>query len=182
MLLGVHRGISVANIDMSDDNLEILVPNGGSSPLYCLKSDGNLLWAKALAYDVHDISIGDIDGDSCLELAVGTLGENKLWVLDDTMNTHGCDNAGVEEKEFKSSKIPQLKTIKDKIMFYLPRDGVVSLRLYDICGRLVEELISKSNFNSGNYTIKLSNIKSGIYFAYLVHNNEKLSAKIVLIK
>ena len=23
--------------------------------------------------DVHDISIGDIDGDSCLELAVGTL-------------------------------------------------------------------------------------------------------------
>ena len=41
--------------------------------LVCLNHDGALLWSIAVdSSDVHTPSIGDIDNDGCLEIAVGT--------------------------------------------------------------------------------------------------------------
>ena len=184
----VHRGISVANIDRTDDELEILIPNNDLSTLYCLNHDGSVLWSITLAGDVHDISIGDIDCDSCLELAVGTYGQYKLWVIDDLGNTHGCDNpSGITEDRSQKTEV-RIQNFNDRLMFYLPYSGSVSLRVYDICGREVREPIN-SYFAAGSHTIRLSGIgsgdpilPSGIYFAHLVYNDRKYNIKLLIIK
>jgi hypothetical protein len=177
----VHRAVSIADID-GDDNLEILVPNVDST-LYCLNHDGSILWSIELAFDVHNITIADIDCDSCLELAVGTQGEYKLWVLDDVNNTSGCAKpTGINEDKEKP-KAMWLKVIGlgNEIRFYIPKSGVVNLHLYDICGRLVKQVLN-SVMNKGEHHIKLSFLPNGIYFVHLKYQGSNCISKITVIK
>jgi hypothetical protein len=70
-----------------------------------------------------------------------------------------------------------------KIKFSLPENTFVSLKVYDITGKLVSELIN-SQFESGVYTIDFSanGISSGTYFYRLSTNGYTQVKKMVLIK
>jgi len=77
---------------------------------------------------------------------------------------------------------------KLRIRFSLKNDGLVSLTVHDIQGRLVRTMISGS-LKSGNYTLqwdgkdeKGRKVASGIYFYQLKTNNEKLITKSVLMR
>jgi outer membrane protein assembly factor BamB len=178
----VHRAPSIADID-GDDNLEILVPNMDGNTLYCLNHDGSILWSIELAKDVHNITIADIDCDSCLELAVGIHGEYKLWVLDDVNNTSGCARATGINEDKEKTKAMWLKVIGlgNEIRFYIPKSGVVNLHLYDICGRLVKQVLN-SVMNKGEHHVKLSFLPNGIYFVHLKYQGSNCISKITVIK
>ena len=70
-----------------------------------------------------------------------------------------------------------------KISFSLPKSGFVSLKVYDILGKEVANLVN-SNMNVGSYSYEFnaSNLTSGIYFYKLESNGFMETKKMMLIK
>ena len=75
----------------------------------------------------------------------------------------------------------RIEHFNDRIVFYLPYSGDVSLRVYDICGRLEGELLNGA-IEGGSHIVKLPDMRNGIYFVRLIYNNELHTAKFVSIK
>lgn len=69
------------------------------------------------------------------------------------------------------------------IRFSVEKSNLLSLRIYDISGRLVDELIN-SKLAAGDHEIqwKASNHPSGVYFIQLVSGNKVQTEKVLLIK
>ncbi|MBN8572089.1 MAG: T9SS type A sorting domain-containing protein [Ignavibacteria bacterium] len=69
------------------------------------------------------------------------------------------------------------------IKFEIPQSDFVNLSVYDINGKLVEELVNE-NISAGIYEVKFSgkNLSSGIYFYRLKSSNSVLTNKMTLIK
>jgi photosystem II stability/assembly factor-like uncharacterized protein len=69
------------------------------------------------------------------------------------------------------------------IKFGLTKPGMVNIKVYDITGKIVEELIS-SNYNPGSYDVKWDAAKysSGVYFYTIVTNEFAQTKKMVLVK
>jgi outer membrane protein assembly factor BamB len=182
----VHRGISIADIDM-DNKLEVLLPNAGFplniDTLFCLNGeDGSLLWEKQLGYDIHDITVADIDNDGCVELIIGTNRDSTIWALDDIGNFTNCGCMGTEEKS-KELKVEsfEFKVIKEKIYLSVPNTIEADIKLYDLCGRLKENVYS-GTLTKGNYTFIPKIQIAGIYFINLKIGNYKETKKLILIK
>jgi photosystem II stability/assembly factor-like uncharacterized protein len=70
-----------------------------------------------------------------------------------------------------------------KINFALPKQGLVTLRIYDILGREVRTLVNEIK-SAGNYSVDFngSNIASGIYFYKLESNSFTSIKRMILIK
>ncbi|MEM1269467.1 MAG: DUF4331 family protein [Bacteroidota bacterium] len=71
------------------------------------------------------------------------------------------------------------------ISYHVARDGIVSLAVYDIQGRLVDRLVSDSRRAPGTYEVNwdAANMPSGTYFYQLTVNGNALPAKkAVLLK
>lgn len=70
------------------------------------------------------------------------------------------------------------------IRFAIPKSGNVSLTIYDINGKLVEELIRSRYFDNGVYTVRFdaSNLASGTYFYTLSNGKAQITKKMLLIK
>ena len=70
-----------------------------------------------------------------------------------------------------------------KIKFALPVRNYVSIKVYDIVGRQIAELV-KGNMDAGNYSVDFnaSNLPSGVYIYNLTAGSTKISNKMVLIK
>ena len=69
------------------------------------------------------------------------------------------------------------------LSYTVPQDGSVKLSVYDINGRLVENLVnSYQQAGSYNAVWNASNISSGVYFVRLSASSEILTQKVMLIK
>ncbi len=60
----------------------------------------------------------------------------------------------------------------------------VRIDLFDITGKLVKTLSQQGNQYAGKYNVSynLADLQNGIYFATLMTNNRKSTARIVLTK
>ena len=69
------------------------------------------------------------------------------------------------------------------IEYALPKDGLVSIKLFDITGRLVKQLV-KEQKPSGRHktTIESGNLASGIYIYSLRVNDININKKLVILK
>ncbi|MBK7267655.1 MAG: T9SS type A sorting domain-containing protein [Ignavibacteriales bacterium] len=69
------------------------------------------------------------------------------------------------------------------IEYALPKDGLVSIKLYDITGRLVKQLVNEQK-PSGRHktTIESGNLASGIYIYSLRVNDININKKLVILK
>ena len=69
------------------------------------------------------------------------------------------------------------------IEYALPKDGIVSIKLYDITGRLVKQLVNEQK-PSGRHktTIESGNLASGIYIYSLRVNDININKKLVILK
>jgi hypothetical protein len=87
-------------------------------------------------------------------------------------------------KEFKLfNNYPNPFNPTTDIKYDLPKSGVVSLKIYDINGRLVKELVNQMQI-AGSYRARFeaSNLSSGIYFYQLTAGEFKAQNKMLLIK
>ncbi len=183
----VHRGISVADLDgevSGECKLEVLVPNVFADYLICLNGeDGSVLWTKSgLGEDVHDITIADIDDDGCVELVVGTLGDNKIWALDDVGDSSDCMCDSSNDIEESNARTPQngieFRSMGKGVYLFTPNAVQVDINVYDVSGSL-EQTIYKGVLSKGGHTF-IPNIKSsGVYFITLQSHNFKQSLKMI---
>ena len=70
------------------------------------------------------------------------------------------------------------------VKFTLPKDGNVTLKIYNITGQLVMTVINNQNVSRGTheYNIDMSRFASGVYFYTLQQNNNFIAKKMILMK
>lgn len=90
---------------------------------------------------------------------------------------------GVPAKFSLSQNYPNPFNPETKINYELPKSGFVSLKIYDVTGREVMQLVNKTQ-EAGYYSVKFNGIyfSSGIYFYKLTSENYYEVKKMVLIK
>lgn len=91
---------------------------------------------------------------------------------------------GVPKQYFLSQNYPNPFNPATKIDYDLPQDSRVSLRIYDISGKEVMNIINNEFQASGYYTMTLnaSNLASGVYFYRFIAAGNVSSSNIVLTK
>ena len=69
------------------------------------------------------------------------------------------------------------------IKFEIPQSDLINLSVYDLNGKLIEEIVNE-NISAGTYEVKFSgkNLSSGIYFYRLKSSNSVLTNKMILLK
>jgi hypothetical protein len=69
------------------------------------------------------------------------------------------------------------------IKFSLPKASVITLKVFDIAGREVTELINNMNMNKGTFSYMFSaqDISSGVYFYSLIADGKIASTKKMII-
>jgi hypothetical protein len=79
--------------------------------------------------------------------------------------------------------IPNPFNPRTRISYFLPADGDVTISVYDVTGRLVEVLLTRSQ-SAGEHTVEwnATNVPSGIYFYRLQFGDFNEARKMILIK
>jgi len=177
----VHTPGALVDID-GDGRLEYLVPQGGSSTLYCLNAEnGSVAWQIDLAEDVHSPFAGDIDGDECSEIIVGTYGVDaqgyRVFAIDDPWNTQGCGPL-YEDVEESLGKGFDFRATRQGIYLFMPKSAQVSLTLYDAQGRVVQRLYD-GVLSSGGHTFNPTLEAKRVYMVVLRYQGGMRSLKIV---
>ncbi len=93
------------------------------------------------------------------------------------------NNNHVPEEYILYQNYPNPFNPATRIKYTLPKQSFVSIRIYDITGRLVNILVNEFN-SAGNYTVEFnaSALSSGIYFYTLTAGNYRDTKKMVLVK
>ncbi len=115
----------------------------------------------------------------------------KLKQLDDSVQSFYDNNLkglidfslSVPDKYFLYQNYPNPFNPTTNIKFEIPQSDFINLSVYDLNGRLVEEIVNE-NFSAGTYEVKFSaqNLSSGIYFYMLKSSKSVLTNKMILIK
>ena len=90
---------------------------------------------------------------------------------------------GLPDNYFLSQNYPNPFNPTTRIDFSLPEKQMVSLRVYNLLGELVSELVNEER-EAGNYSINFdaSNLPSGIYFYSISSGNFNITKKMSLLK
>jgi len=177
----VHTPGALVDID-GDGRFEYLVSQSNTSTLYCLNAEnGSLAWQINLAVDVHSPFAGDIDGDGCSEIIVGTQQADaqgyRVFAIDDPGNTQGCGPLYEDVEEILGKGFDFRATGKG-IYLFMPKEAQVSLAIYDAQGRLVQRLYD-GVLSSGGHTFNPTLEAKGVYMAILRYQGGMRSLKIV---
>jgi hypothetical protein len=176
----VHTPGALVDID-GDGRFEYLVSQSNTSTLYCLNAEnGTLAWQINLAVDVHSPFAGDIDGDGCSEIIVGTQGADaqgyRVFAIDDPANSTNCGTLDIGEGGFGNGF--EFRALGKGIYLFMPKEAQVSLAIYDAQGRLVQRLYD-GVLSSGGHTFNPTLEAKGVYMAILRYQGGMRSLKIV---
>jgi hypothetical protein len=134
-----------------------------------------------LAYDVHSPFAGDIDGDGCSEIIVGTHGPDaqgyRVFAIDDPNNSHDCGLL-YEDIGEGLGKGFEFKSAGKSIYLFMPKEAQVSLAIYDAQGRLVQRLYD-GVLTSGGHSFNPTLENKGVYMVLLRYQGGMRSLKIV---
>lgn len=169
--------IRLADID-NDGLAEIMGYSNGVWHSYFLRS---ALWQEYTnilpPVAAEDIAFADADNDGDLDLFT----TDEVW-LSLSPNSND-DSVAPLPVSFTLSAYPNPFNAVTTMSFSLPRNERLSLKLYDVLGREVEELFS-GHFTAGDHTIRYSadHLGSGIYFARLETASAAFTQKLVILK
>ena len=108
-----------------------------------------------------------------------------IFKYQETLTGSGTFTNSVPERYFLDQNYPNPFNPTTTIKFGLPKEGLVSLKIYDIAGRQIANLINNERMNAGIVTQNFngSSLASGVYFYSLsVDNNLIATKKMVLVK
>ncbi len=90
----------------------------------------------------------------------------------------------IPAKFFVDQNYPNPFNPTTTISFGLPEQSVVDLRIYDILGREVANLVNNKALKAGSYSYSFdaSNLASGTYIYRLNSNNNVVTKKMLLLK
>jgi outer membrane protein assembly factor BamB len=178
----VHLPGALVDIDF-DGYFEYLLSQMGGATLYCLNAEsGTLAWQITLAVDIHSPFAGDIDGDGCSEIIVGTNSADgagyRVFAIDDGNNTTGCGPLYEDVEEDDLGKGLEFRTMGSGIYLFMPKEAQVSLTVYDVQGRVVQRLYD-GVLSQGGHTFNSKLEAKGIYIVILKYQGGMKSLRIV---
>lgn len=121
------------------------------------------------------------------------LNENLGWILSNENKIFKTTTGGNVFIMNTSSNVPDKFSLLQNypnpfnpsttINFQIPKNNFVSLKVYDINGREISELVNE-NMNAGEYKINFdgSSLPSGVYYYKLTSDNFSETKKMILIK
>ncbi|MGB9590035.1 MAG: PQQ-binding-like beta-propeller repeat protein [candidate division WOR-3 bacterium] len=134
----VHRGPAIADIN-GDGWLEVLSSAHYHDTLNCIfGATGSLAWRKIMGFDIHDITVADVDDDGCAEVVFGTQSPTTLWVLDDPHSARDCGTNTSETPGAKGD--PSLTPFMGGFRLILPERVFLEINIHDPPGRLVSTI------------------------------------------
>ncbi len=129
----------------------------------------------------------NLDNDELPELAVttGIFGADHISVLDNVTQTTGINDEGkVIQADFQLfQNYPNPFNPETIIKYFLKNRSFVSLKVYDVLGRKVADLVNNIR-DEGYHTIKFngSNLPSGVYIYAIRTESYSRARKMLLIK
>lgn len=154
---------------------------------YAISNEGKLKWQLPLN-DYQVDNTGAIGEDGTLYLGVhksslfyGT--EKNLIAIRDT-GTVGIENAINGVKDFLLyQNYPNPFNPSTSINYQIPKEGIVTLKVYDILGNEMKTLVNEFK-SSGNYSVEFdaSKLASGMYLYRLQVNQYVSTKKMLLLK
>jgi outer membrane protein assembly factor BamB len=158
-----------------------------SASVYALNPDGSLLWSyEGLPATIYSTP------------AIGEDGTLYIACFDGKLYAFGTPTTGAEEREqlkvvqnklFQNHPNPYFAKDKGTIIPYsLSKPGKVTLKIYDLTGRLVKTLVEgekEAGFYSINWNsrdLHGNNLASGVYFYHLKSSDFTATKKLILIK
>jgi len=109
--------------------------------------------------------------------------QSNVYTEDIQIGTLNVENEGFPNEVSLKQNYPNPFNPTTTIDYYLSNPGNVNINIYDIHGKLVDNLLNE-NKSAGNHSIKWSptNISSGLYFVKLFQNNSINQIKIMYAK
>lgn len=166
-------GLIVSNdsLRMSENNISSPYTQTASRVLYKKRFTGPIYYYDKIRNDFF-----------ITELQYGIL---RHYDLDSTVNfiTNINLNALVPAQFELSQNYPNPFNPTTRINFSLPKNSFVNLSVYDLTGRLIEEIVN-SEMNTGSYTFEFngSSLSSGIYFYRIRAGDFVETRKMILTK
>lgn len=115
-----------------------------------------------------------ISSDMQTGLYVTKIGEEKTSIT---------SNNEIVSDYYLSQNYPNPFNPVTRINFAIPKQGFVSLKLYDVAGREVKTLVNKAlSAGSYNYELDMNDFTSGVYFYELTSGEFRDVKRLVLIK
>jgi hypothetical protein len=183
--------IIAADFDMDGANdLVGINPAFGRPNIPILLNNGDRTFQDSIFYTAGDapsaVCAADLDGDSDIDLAVANNGgENVSIILNRTIPT-GTDNyLGIylPQNFHLYQNYPNPFNPATTIRFSMPENEYVELKVYNILGKQVANLVS-TKLNQGNhsYIFDAKNLASGIYYYQLIAGDYREIKKMILLK
>jgi outer membrane protein assembly factor BamB len=154
--------------------------------IYCLSSDGVVLWTLDLGEYEYDSSpaIGS-DGTLYVGTHLGSLFQNheqNLIAIRDTVTSVQNNDEEILSYQLRQN-YPNPFNSLTHIRYKIPKSGVVLLKVYDILGNEVSTLLDRFQ-DSGEYDViyQADNLSSGIYFYTLSSGYFRDTKKLILLK
>jgi hypothetical protein len=126
-------------------------------------------------------------GDGCTEptwtASALAYRDNICMLMNPGPNAIGNSNMGIPNTFKLSQNYPNPFNPTTKIEYALPKNGLVSLKIYDVLGREVRNLVNETKV-AGYYSVDFnaSDLSSGVYFYKLEANGFSDIKKMMLIK
>ncbi|MDD5530781.1 MAG: FG-GAP-like repeat-containing protein [bacterium] len=180
---------AIADID-NDGDLEIMT-SVHDGFCHTWNPDGSEQWEWGYPGGDQDgpITVGDIDGDSNLEIIGSDIVKSKIFVLGfpllDTV-PHAIEETPKIKNPSTTLRASQNPFVKSTTIHYsLPEYATAKLTICDISGRTVKTLVNE-NKQAGNYSVNFSakDLAPGIYFAKLSTPTltKDICKKLILVK
>jgi hypothetical protein len=116
--------------------------------------------------------------------AIGNGNTGKVYRLSETVNTVSVQNQNTIVNDFNLyQNYPNPFNPATKIKFDIPKSSFVNLKIFDITGREVMNLVNQ-NLNAGSYEAvwNAEGFSSGIYFYTLKADNFYLTRRMIFLK
>jgi hypothetical protein len=123
-------------------------------------------------------------GQKCYRVAAGNCMGRGVYTTQACVTLTGIVENSSVPKEFKLfQNIPNPFNPVTKINFSIPKNGFVTLKIFDMLGREIATLVSETK-SPGNYSVDFngSEYSSGVYFYRLESNGFVDMKKMVLVK
>src|SRR4030095_570021 len=180
-LLTLPVAVDIASIDFKDANTGYVC--GNLTTAICKTTDGGTTWSFQNA---HTITLGKIHvsaGDTVYALG----GNTAILRAAGSALTGNINFSGntIPDDYSLGQNYPNPFNPSTKINFTIPKAGLVSLKVFDVTGKLVSILINDLDMNAGTviYDFNGSELSSGIYFYSLIADNQLIATKkMVLVK
>ncbi len=162
---------------ISDNNKNIYITGNYQSYFYTFVYDSlwNIIWGDSLSIsgDAQDITVDNANNI----YVTGSSNSNYLTVK------YTKTNGAVKDLNVFNTKIKlhcsDIYFNDINFSYELNEDINYILILTDINGRIIKKYTGNKR---GNYNIKISDIKQGVYFIKYIQNNNELNKKIILMK